>query len=233
MGENPLAEKTIKHYYITLSNIFNFACKHDFLTKNPIDKVDAPKVSKKPVDALTQEETAVFINLINDCDLDFKALLHVLITTGLRRGEGLGLQWQDIDFENATIKVNRSAVNVSGKGVIVITPKTNTSVRTIPVMTSVLRLLAEWRRQQDAQGAATDTAFVFGSPTDIYKPRDPNAITRRLKRFMKSNVLPDISPHDLRHSYVKHKLKNSELSKAPYSKAPCRRYKGLLIIRLS
>ena len=199
IGEN-LSEKTIKHYYITLSNIFGFACKHDFLTKNPIDKVDVPKVSKKPVDALTQEEAATFINLLENCDLDFKALLHLLITTGLRRGECLGLQWQDVDFESATITVIRSAVNVSGKGIIVSTPKTNTSVRAIPIMSSVLHLLAEWKRQQEQDNTVLENAFVFGSPTDIFKPRDPNAITRRLKRFMKHNGLPDVSPHDLRHT---------------------------------
>jgi integrase len=201
-GAKPLAEKTIKHYYITFSNIFGFACKHDFLTKNPIDKVDVPKVAKKAVDALTQEETEIFIRLLEDCPLDFKAILHLLITTGLRRGECLGLQYQDIDFDSATIKVNRSAVNVSGKGVIVSTPKTNTSVRTIPVMASVLRLLAEWkkRQEQDNPDTVAEKAFVFGSPTDIFKPRDPNALTRRLKRFMKTNGLPDVSPHDLRHT---------------------------------
>ena len=172
LGENPLSEKSIKHYYTTFSNIFKFACKHDFLTKNPIDKIDVPKVTKKSVDTLTQEETATFFNLLEDCQLDFKAMTHLFITTGLRRGECLGLQWQDVDFDNATITVNRSATYILRQGVKVSTPKTNTSIRTIPVMPSVLSLLAEWKRQQehDYQNAELGKAFVFGSPTDRGSP---------------------------------------------------------------
>ena len=201
LGEKPLSEKSIKHYYTTFSNIFGFACKHDFIAKNPIDKVDVPKVTKKPVDALTQEETTTFISCLDNCKLDFKALTYLLITTGLRRGECLGLQWQDVDFESATITVNRSATYILRQGVKVSTPKTNTSIRTIPVMASVLCLLADWKRQQERDNnTELDKAFVFGSPADTFKPRDPHAVSRRLKRFITANNLPDVSAHDLRHT---------------------------------
>lgn len=159
-----------------------------------------PKVTKKPVCALSKEETATFLNLLDECQHDFKTLIYLLITTGLRRGECLGLQWQDVNFDSATIKVNRSAVYVLEKGIIISTPKTNTSIRTIPIMPSVLSLLNELKHQQGNDNAILEKAFVFGSPTDIFKPRDPHAVTRRLKRFMKNNDLPDVSPHDLRHT---------------------------------
>ena len=63
-------------------------------------KVDTPKVTKKDVDALTEDEAVRFFNALLACDFEFRCILQVLITTGLRRGECLGLQWTDIDFLN-------------------------------------------------------------------------------------------------------------------------------------
>ena len=59
-------------------------------------KVDPPKVSKKDVDALTEDEAVRFFNALLACDFEFRCVLQVLITTGLRRGECLALQWADI-----------------------------------------------------------------------------------------------------------------------------------------
>jgi integrase len=99
----PLAEKSIKHHYNVLNLIFGFAERQDIIQKNPMKKVDTPKVTKKDVDALTEEEAVRFFNALLTCDFEFRCVLQVLITTGLRRGECLGLQWADIDFQNGTL----------------------------------------------------------------------------------------------------------------------------------
>ena len=104
----PLAEKSIKHHYNILGLIFGYAEKQDIIQKNPMKKVDPPKVTKKDVDALTEDEAVRFFNALLSCDFEFRCILQVLITTGLRRGECLGLQWTDIDFLNGTLTVNRS-----------------------------------------------------------------------------------------------------------------------------
>ena len=85
---------------------------------------------------------------------------------------------------------------------MVSTPKTADSVRTIPVMPSALRQLQGLKRRTMAENKSTilKDAFVFPGSGDIFSPRDPNAVTRRVKRFMKRSGLPDLSPHDLRHS---------------------------------
>ena len=104
----PLAEKSIKHHYNILGLIFGYAEKQDIIEKNPMKKVDPPKVSKKSVDALSDDEAVRFFNALLTCDLEFRCILQAFITTGLRRGECIGLQWQDIDFQKQTLTVNRS-----------------------------------------------------------------------------------------------------------------------------
>lgn len=198
----PLAPKTIRHYFNALGMIFSYAEKQSIIATNPMLKVDAPKRDKKPVDALTQEQARVFFSLLLDSPLDFRCMMQLLVTSGIRRGECLGLQWRDIDERAGTITIERSAVYTPETGIIISTPKTKDSIRTIPVMPTTLRLLQQLKRQTKAEHPNTvlQNAFIFPSGKDLFAPRAPNAVTRRVKRFMKRNGLPDLSPHDLRHS---------------------------------
>ena len=148
-----------------------------------------------------EEEAVRFFNALLTCDFEFRCVLQVLITTGLRRGECLGLQWSDIDFQNGTLTVNRSTTYTPECVITVAQPKTAHSVRTIPVVPSTLSLLKQLQKQQEREHPATilTGVFVFSRPGEPFEPRDPSAITRHMKRFVRSAGLPDVSPHDLRH----------------------------------
>ena len=193
----PLAPKTIRHHYATLANIFSFAIKQEIITKNPMDKVDCPKAQKKKVDAFTEEQARSFFGYLDECPMDFRCMLNLLITTGMRRGELMGLQWGDIDFDDCVISVNRNVTYTPDSGIVVSTPKTECSVRQIPVMPSVAAVLMEYRNGTE-KWKMNDFLFPKDGNPDL--ARDPNSITRRVKRFMKLHDLPDMSPHDLRHS---------------------------------
>lgn len=198
----PLAPKSVRHHYGTLTNIFGYADKQEMLVKNPMQRVDAPKKVKKAIDALTPEQAKQFFALLPSCNLDFRCMLHLFITTGIRRGECMGIQWQDIDFKNNTVSIARCVTYTPESGVIVSTPKTENSIRTIPLMPSTVKLLQEWKKQTQSTHPNTilKSAFLFPKGEDVFQPRDPNAITRRVKHFMTRNGFPDLSPHDLRHS---------------------------------
>lgn len=198
----PLAEKSIKHHYNILALIFGYAERQDMIEKNPMKKVDTPKVTKKAVDALSEEDAARFFTALDGCTLEFRCLLQLLITTGLRRGECIGLQWQDVDFEKATISVNRAVTYTPDSGIMVAAPKTATSIRTIPLMQSTLSILTRWQREQKRRHPNKDltSAFLFSRENAPFEARDPSAITRHLKRFTRAAGLPDVSPHDLRHT---------------------------------
>ena len=77
-------------------------------------------------------------------------------------------------------------------------------------MESTITLLKEWRKQSEIQNPkkCLDKAFLFGSPADCFSPRDSSAVTRYMSRFVKTNGLPDVSPHDLRHTCASLLLNN-------------------------
>lgn len=200
--ERELSPQYVHHHHRTLNMIFNFAEKQELILKNPMDNVDKPRLPKRKVDALSQEEAQEFFKALSNCPLDFRCLLLLLITTGLRRGECLGLKWQDIDEQRALLRVERNIVYTPQIGLVVSTPKTAAGVRTVPLMDSTLRSLRLLKAQHQRTHAkiSIEAGFVFHGEAGLFVPRDPAAITQRVKRFMKINGLPDMSPHDLRHS---------------------------------
>lgn len=139
---------------------------------------------------------------MGEVDFDFRCILQLLITTGLRRGECIGLQWQDIDFENQVIHVERAVTYTPESGIIVAPPKTTTSIRTIPLVDSTTAMLKALyhQRQKQYPNCFLVTAFLFCKEGKPFDPRDPSAVTRRMKRFVQRAGLPDVSPHDLRHT---------------------------------
>ena len=200
--EKNFAPQNVHHHYRTLNMIFSFAAKQEVIQKNPMEKVDAPKLHRKKVDALSQEDAAAFFKALNTCPLEFRCMLHLLITTGLRRGECVGLKWRDIDASRSMIQVERNVTYTARSGLVVDTPKTANSSRIVPLMGSTLALLHSLKqeRQTEHPSSILEDSFVFPSDADIFVPRNPDAVTRRVKRFMKNSGLPDMSPHDLRHS---------------------------------
>ena len=114
----------------------------------------------------------------------------------------MGLKWSDIDEQAHTITIERNITYTPQSGVVVSTPKTTNSIRTIPIMPSTLALLQRYKQheQQEKPSVILSNAYIFPKANDPFSPRDPNSMTRRVKRFMKSNGFPDLSPHDLRHS---------------------------------
>ena len=136
-------------------------------------------------------------------------MLYLLTTTGVRRGELVGLKWRDVDTSAAVLHVERGVAYTHKTGVVMSTPKTSSSIRDVPLMAGTVDVVEAYREQYKQEHPSTiiKDAYLFHRSDDIFRPIDPNAITRRVKRFMKNNGLPDLSPHDLRHPYVKHTTK--------------------------
>lgn len=197
-----LSTSTLKHYQNVLRIMFKYAETHDLIEKDPMRKVKPIKAEAKQVDFLTPEQAKVFLAALDEAPLRWRCMMTILILEGLRRGEVVGLQWSDIDFEKCTISVNRSVGYVPGQGVTVGTPKSKNSIRTLPLSAPALVLLREWKQAQAEECGAVllPHAYIFALETDVYQPMFPTAPTRWLSRFIKAHNLPDVSPHDLRHT---------------------------------
>lgn len=138
--------RQIRRYFNALGMIFAYAEKQNMIAANPMQKVDAPKKDKKPVDALTPEQAKQFFSLLLDSPLEFRCMMQLLVTSSIRRSECIGLKWKDIDERAGTITIERSAVYTPESGIIISTPKTADSIRTIPIMQSTLKLLQQLKK---------------------------------------------------------------------------------------
>lgn len=127
----------------------------------------------------------------------------ILITCGLRRGEATGLQWQDINKNKMTLTVvcNVAPDKTAPDKYNVGTPKTGEG-RTVPLLPRVYALLMELKREQEERFHTTlfPASFIFCRDDDPWRPIYPTVPMRWQKRFVKRHDLPNVSPHDLRHT---------------------------------
>ena len=195
-----VSQQTMRHHYCTLNLIFEYALKLNYIAVNPMTKVKTPKLAKHKVDALSKGEVLEFIKEIENLPLMQRLIYTLLLTTGVRRGECFGLQWGDVDFENRIIRIERNVTYTTLKGVTVGLPKTNTGIREIPITEGVISLLTEYKAIENYRTSLSDNMFLFHSADSPLKPRNPTYITKHMKKFMKRIGLPDMSPHDLRHT---------------------------------
>lgn len=205
-----LSEKSVKHHFNILRNIFNYAERQEYIEKNPIKKVDPPKLHKRPVDALSQEQARIFFDALKDCKLEYRCMMLLMATTGIRRGECLGLQWHDFNFEENTLHIERNVTYTKMSGIVVAEPKTPCSIRTIPLMNGVKFHLFQLYQEAVKRHPQTllQSAFLFEGRDSPFLPRDPNTATRNVRKFMQEIGLPGISPHDLRHTCATLLLEN-------------------------
>ena len=193
----PLSAQTRKHHHSTLNLIFKYAIKRGYISENPMKGVESPKLKRHKVDAFTKNETTLFINAIDELPLTQKTMYYILLTTGVRRGECFGLKWGDIDFRSGLMSINRNVSYTSRSGAVVGEPKTENGYRTIPIAEKTLELLEQYRA---AEYPTAKDDFLFHGEESKSKPRDPSYITKHMKKLMVRCELPDMSPHDLRHT---------------------------------
>jgi len=153
-----------------------------------------PKIEKKQTDILTADERKKLeFYLLNNQNNTNIAILLCLFT-GLRIGELCGLKWKDIDFDNAVLYVKRTVQRVSKKGksqVIIGTPKSKSSVRTVPIPAFVLDILRGYRNCGD-----------FYIITGKGKPTEPRTMQNRFKAILKNCGIRNVNFHLLRHTYA-------------------------------
>jgi integrase len=201
-----LAEKTsaatVSRHYRVIKMIFRYAYRVDVIPRNIMEKVTPPKKpAKGKITVLTEAEAKEWITAINEYATPFwKTVSLLLMMSGLRRGEAIGLQWGDIDFKNKTLTVNRNVTNAKNETIIG-EPKTPQSQRTIPLSGALSAALSDWRKEQAKMyGTLLPNAFLFNTPTDPYQPITPHAVSRWMWKFTKDHDLPPCHPHELRHT---------------------------------
>lgn len=199
------APKTQLHYFRCLSTIFSIAYKLDMIKENPVAKVSAPKVPKKLPQFLDFEQARHILQLLKNEPLKYQVAINILLHTGIRRGELLGLEWDCIDWENAEMKIEQNTIYVHKK-VYTKEPKTENSNRTVDLPSNVLNLLKEYRKQQNIERLKLGDQWINTNRIMTQwngKIMHPDTISQWWVKFQQRNGIENvISLHKLRHTYA-------------------------------
>lgn len=196
------AHSTVIKVYTILHSFFKMAYLGDVIDRNPMDKVERPKPRKSEATAeehqsYTPAEVQRLFQALEDEPLKWRALVHLLIDTGIRRGECCALRWQDVDFATGSITVSGNLCYTVAKGVYLDTPK-NGRARTVYAGAATLALLRQLRGQQARKAIS---AYIFTQETSP-EPMHPQSPTRYLKKLSERYGIPDLHPHKLRHTFA-------------------------------
>lgn len=199
-----LSPANAKRIYCILQSLFKFAVTQGCIKESPCKNVILPK--KDPLEGqkkmyITSDELPAFLKLFEEYS-PFNTIIMLLLYTGLRSGEALGLQWEDIDFKQKRIYIRHTLTDVGGKHFLT-TPKTATSIRDLYMDDSLSELLMkhkyEQRKLQLALGSSfTHPEMVFTSATGNYKDR--SCLNTSLKRYLKGTDFEYVTLHKLRHT---------------------------------
>ena len=203
MQKKKLANSTIIKIYTILSSIMRKAYRTGVIESNPMDRVERPKPrkeerKKKTPDTCSIEEVQRIWSCLGNEPLMWRALIHLLIDTGMRRGECCGLMWKNIDFKTGTITICQTVNYTVDKGVYVDTTK-NGKTWTVDVAPYVLDLLRQLRVEQGRTTGFSQFVFTKHNSTDPMHPQSP---TGYLKKFEDKYGIKGLHPHKLRHSFA-------------------------------
>lgn len=193
--DSKAAASHVKKIHTTLSAIFKFAIKNEYMKENPasiVGNVDLKE--EKHVNFWTLEEFKAFIKCVDD-DL-YHALFMTLYYSGMRKGELLALTWADIDFKTNTINVDKTEYNRK-----VTTTKTASSKRKILMPKFVMDLLNKLKLSVSVkyQKEPSLTHVVFG---DIYDSISTSTLDRKFENYVADAEVKKIRLHDFRHSHA-------------------------------
>ena len=215
-----LSAKTIVEHHRLISTILDQACKEQLIPFNPASRATLPKVSKKEVNYFQPEEVTAIREALEKEQIEveqaeedkpgskkniikWRTITELLIMTGARRGEILGLKWSAVDFEANRLHICNNILYSPDRGIYEDTPKTEQSNRYISVPAETMRLLRQYQMWQNAERLRLGEyynyqGFVFSQ--DNGQPMHPDSVTDWLAKFSKKYNLPHINPHAFRHT---------------------------------
>ena len=219
----PYGATTIQHHFSTLRNILEYACYVEYIKEDScakLKKSDRPQREPKEIDFLNETEAVRFMECLDTeeekdywkknhgSQLFWKTLCNALILTGLRRGELVGLQWGDWNKKDLILSIRRNVtIDTSNKKEtdpekkIHIGLTKGKSIRKVPISRYLSDLLEALKTEQDEKyGTLLPTAYIFCRNGRPYLPIYPTEPTRLMRKYIKRHELPNMSPHDLRHT---------------------------------
>ena len=189
-----VSDRMVRSCHALCRSSLEKAVEEGLITRNPSIGCKLPPKKNGEMKVLTQNE---IVRLLNQAyDEGYYEMFLLELTTGMRRGEILGLKWRDLNLETGELNIKRQ---LTTKGISV--PKTKSSIRTILLPPDMLDLLREMKKT-----AKYD--WIFPSPVKEGEPRNPTAITKRFRLMLERAHCKHVRFHDLRHTFATMALEN-------------------------
>ena len=204
--QKPLSAKTILEHHRLLRAMLQKAVYWQLIVSNPAERVQAPKVRKPKRRYYDDEQSKILVsNLMNlsEEQIKYKTAIILTVFTGVRLGELMGLEWNDIDFRNGIVCINRSSQYLSDKGVFTKTPKTESSIREVGIPDFVVSILEQYKSWYDDQKSLYGELWINSNRLFVQsdgKPMHPSTISKWFVKFIEQIGLPVINFHGLRHT---------------------------------
>ena len=193
-----LAPKTVRNIHQMIGSAYNLAMEQKLVARNPTDGCALPKAEHKEMQTLPVEQLTSFLREAKDSGV--YELYYLDLLAGLRRGELLGLKWDDVDLKNGILHVRRQIMRQNG-AVVEAPLKTKNSYRSISIPADAVEVL---KTQREKVGCGSE--YVFPSPTG--GPISPDSVLHMLQRVLKRAGLERVRFHDLRHTFATLALQN-------------------------
>lgn len=202
----PLSKKTILEHHRLISSMLHKAVYWQLIVANPAERVQPPRTQKAKRPCYNDEQCRALLKGLNELepkDIKYKVAIILDVFTGMRLGELMGLEWEDVDFKNQEITINKSSLYLPEKGVFTKSPKTDSSYRNVSIPDSVVEMLQEYKLWYDNQKEQcgefwnnSNRLFV----QDDGSPMFPDTVSKWFKKFIQQIGLPVINFHGIRHT---------------------------------
>ena len=200
-----LAPKTLKHYIAFISTVFDYAVKMQMVKENPCKNVTLPSIKTKEREIYTLDEVQRMLELFEEeSEANYKYTIFFTLAafTGLRRGELLGLEWKDFDWEKRLMTVCRTSEWTKEKGIYTDTPKTKSSNRVLKLPADLCRKLLEFKDWQEKHKIKVGSKWIEhdrlftkwnGEPMGLRSPY------KYYEKFCKRTGMRFVNIHSFRH----------------------------------
>ena len=193
-----LRPKTVRNLNQMLYAALDCAVEQKLICSNPAKSCVLPKVEKQEMKTIPLDKLGQFFSDAKRSGV--YELYYIELTTSLRRGELLGLKWDDVDWKTGVIYVRRQIIRQDGK-VIAAPLKTKNSYRCVAIGSDAIAILKEKQIKENGF-----SEYIFPSPTG--EPMSPDSVLHMLQRVLKRAGLKKIRFHDLRHTFATMALQN-------------------------
>ncbi len=187
-----LSDRMVRACHTRCRTTLDRAVREGLIRTNPADGCKLPTQTTKEMPVLTREEMQRF--LIQAKEEGYFELFLLELATGLRRGEVLALQWDDLNFTTGALHIQRQVYRANGT-LMVSEPKTKAALRTIVLPPSLVAVLKEYQKGMTSR-------WMFPSPVKEDSPLDPATCRKRLQTILKHAGCKKVSFHALRHLFV-------------------------------